>query len=66
MQTPTSHPTLESILGPNLLKIVEELDVVYPAVNPTPDMSSEEIMYRSGQRSVIEWIVNRIENNNNG
>ena len=60
MQTPTSHHTLESILGPNLVKIVEELDAIYPAVNPTPDMTSEEIMYRSGQRSVIEWIVNRI------
>ena len=61
MLTQTSHPTLESILGPNLVKIVEELDAIYPAVNPTPDMTSEEIMYRSGQRSVIEWIVNRIE-----
>jgi len=64
MQTQTSHHTLESILGPNINYILKELEEVYPPVNPTPDMTSEEIMYRSGQRSVIEWIVNRINEDN--
>lgn len=51
---------LESLLGPTLEQVVEEVDEFFPAVNPTPSWTENEIFYRSGQRSVVEWLVNRI------
>lgn len=29
--------------------------------NPNPEDSMETIMHRAGQRSVVDWIINRIE-----
>ena len=55
-----SPNTLEAILGPNLESILAELEEIYPPTNPSPDESMEKIMYRSGQRSVVEWIKDRI------
>jgi len=52
---------LEPILGPTLESVLLELEKIHPPLNPTPDESMEQIMYRSGQRSVVEWIRNRIE-----
>mgnify|MGYP001484595365 CR=1 FL=1 len=43
-----------------MAKVLEEN---FPPITPTPDDSIEKIMYRSGQRSVVEWLINRIENN---
>ena len=57
-----SPNTLESILGPNLESILAELDEIYPPTNPTPNDNIETIMYRSGQRSVVEWIRERVSN----
>jgi len=57
-----SPNTLESILGPNLESILSELEDIYPPTNPTPNDSIETIMYRSGQRSVVEWIRERVSN----
>jgi len=56
----TSPNTLESILGPNLEQVLHELEDIFPPVTPTPDNSLSQIMYKSGQRSVIEWINQRI------
>ena len=55
---------LEPILGPTLESILLELEEIHPPLNPTPDESMEKIMYRSGQRSVVEWIRTRMEDNN--
>jgi len=52
--------TLESILGPNLESILAELEEIYPPITPNPDETMEKIMYRSGQRSVVEWIKDRV------
>ena len=52
--------TLEAILGPNLESILAELEEIYPPTNPNPDESMEKIMYRSGQRSVVDWIKTRV------
>ena len=52
--------TLESILGPNLEQILTELEEIYPPTNPNPNEKMETIMYKSGQRSVVEWIKTRI------
>jgi len=43
--------------------LVLQLNDQFPPITPTPDDSIEKIMYRSGQRSVVEWLINRIENN---
>ena len=52
--------TLESILGPNLEQILTELEEIYPPTNPNPNEKMESIMYKAGQRSVVEWIKTRI------
>ncbi len=52
--------TLEPLLGPTVESILHELEDIHPPLNPTPDESMEKIMYRSGQRSVVEWIRTRI------
>jgi len=56
----TSPNTLEAILGPNLEQVLHELEDIFPPVTPTPDNSLSQIMYKSGQRSVVEWINQRI------
>jgi hypothetical protein len=37
------------------------MEDVFPPTTFTPEDSMEKIMYRSGQRSVVEWIKERIE-----
>ena len=56
--------TLESILGPTLESILLELDEKFPTVNPHPKEEIGAIMYRSGQRSVVDWIKTRINEEN--
>ena len=51
---------LEPILGPTLESILAELEEIYPPTNPNPNEKMETIMYRSGQRSVVEWIKTRL------
>jgi len=52
---------LEAITGPNLNYILEELEENFPPITPNPEDSMQKIMYRSGQRSVVEWLVHRME-----
>ena len=40
-----------------LTRLCEELDAMYPPINPTPKDEDRLIMYRSGQRSVVEYIL---------
>ena len=54
--------TLESILGPNLESILLELEENFPPTNPHPKEEIGAIMYKAGQRSVVEWIKDRINN----
>jgi hypothetical protein len=61
----TSHPTLSLLetrgLQANVL--VAQLNETFPPTNPTPEDTMEKVMYRSGQRSVVEWIINYMEEN---
>jgi len=41
--------------------MIQQLQEIYPPTNPTPEDTMEKIMYRSGQRSVVEWIINYME-----
>jgi len=52
---------LEVITGHNINYILEELEENFPPTTPNPEDSMQKIMYRSGQRSVVEWIVHRME-----
>jgi hypothetical protein len=54
----TSLPTLnlletKGIQANALLAILEEN---FPQTNPTPHSTIEQIMYRAGQRAVVEWV----------
>jgi hypothetical protein len=53
--------TLESILGPNLESVLLEMEEKFPPVNPHPKEDIGAIMYKSGQRSVVEWLRNKLE-----
>jgi hypothetical protein len=45
-----------------LQAIITELSETFPPVNPTPADDLTTIMYRAGQRSVVEYILNQMEN----
>ena len=53
--------TLEPLLGPNIESILLEMEEKFPPVNPHPKEEIGSIMYKAGQRSVIEWLSNRLE-----
>ena len=59
MQTPTSLNMLE-VKGLQLSTLIQQLDENFPPINPHPDNSINLIMYRSGQRSVVEWIQQQL------
>ena len=43
-------------------KMIAELDELFPPFNASPTNSIQDIMYRSGQRSVVEFIKQKLEN----
>ena len=43
--------------------LVTQLEEVFPPTTPTPEDTIEKIMYRSGQRSVVEWVIKYMEEN---
>ena len=55
--------TLEPLLGPNLKSILLELEDKFPPVNPHPKEELNTIMYKAGQRSIIEWLREKLEEN---
>ena len=52
---------LEPLLGPNLDSLLAEMEEKFPPVNPHPKEELNTIMYKAGQRSVVEWYINRLE-----
>jgi hypothetical protein len=59
MQTPISPNTLS--LGLTVDKLLADLEDNFPPSRPSPIDKIEDIMYRSGQRSVVEYIKQIIE-----
>ena len=53
---------MDNILGFNLQALVDELEEMYPPYNPSPRDTDREIMYRAGQRSVVEYILSKQKN----
>jgi len=56
----TSHSTLE--LGLTVERLLSELEENFPQFLPQPNDPTNTIMYKSGQRSVVEWVAHRISN----
>jgi len=54
---------LLEVKGMQASAMLQQLDETFPPANPNPDDSMEKIMYRSGQRSVVEWIISYMEGN---
>jgi hypothetical protein len=63
MQTPTSLNTLNllDVKGMTANAMLAKLEETFPPTNPTPEDTMEKIMYRSGQRSVVEWVIQYME-----
>ena len=57
----TSLNTLEA-LGLQVNSLLNELDETFPPVNPNPHDNTNVIMYRAGQRHVVEWLQQRLDN----
>tara|TARA_E500000305_G_scaffold92126_2_gene80072 strand:- start:367 stop:621 length:255 start_codon:yes stop_codon:yes gene_type:complete len=53
---------LEPLLGPNIESLSLEMEEKFPPVNPHPKEELSSIMYKAGQRSVVEWYKSRLEN----
>ena len=60
MQTPTSLSMLE-VKGMTTTSLLQELFDTFPPINPTPQMTMEQIMYQAGQRSIVEWIQTKMD-----
>ena len=56
----TALNTLE-VFGMESRALIQQLDDQFPIMNPSPTDTIEKIMYRSGQRSVVEWIIENLE-----
>ena len=56
----TSLSTLE-VFGMEARAVLNELDQLFPPVTPNPSDNMSTIMYRSGQRSVVEYIIQQME-----
>ena len=57
----TSLNTLES-LGLQAKSILAEMEEYFPPLTAGPGDDISHIMYRAGQRSVVDWLINRLEN----
>ena len=62
-QTYPSTLSLLDVKGMAATAMLSKLDETFPPTTPTPEDTMEKIMYRSGQRSVVEWIINWFEEN---
>ena len=52
---------MEAVYGPEMINILQEMEDVFPLQNPQPNESLQYIMFKAGQRSVIEWLNQRLE-----
>ena len=43
--------------------LVDELEELYPLYTPSPRDDDRTIMYRAGQRSVVDYILSKLNKN---
>ena len=58
-----TSPNMLEVLWDELPRTYIQLEESFPPITPTPDDTMEKIMYRSGQRSVVEWVIQYLEDN---
>ena len=60
-----NHLTTEDVFAGDqpMTKLIEELESIFPTFLPAPTNNIADIMYRSGQRSVVEYITQKVESN---
>ena len=65
MSTSHNMPDLNllDVRGMTANAMLAMLEESFPPISPSPEDSIEKIMYRSGQRSVVEWVIQYMENN---
>ena len=51
--------TLETF-GLNVQQVLQEMEELFPPSNPAPNESISSIMYKAGQRSVVEWLNHKL------
>lgn len=56
-------PNMLEVFGMEARAVLAQMEERFPPLTPSPEDTIEKIMYRSGQRSVVEWLVNRLEDN---
>ncbi len=56
-----TSPNMLETMGMELRALSMQMEEQFPNITPMPGDSIEKIMYRSGQRSVVEWLLNRLE-----
>ena len=56
-------PDLLEVRGMTANAMLAKLEESFPPTNPTPEDTMEKIMYRSGQRSVVEWVTRYMDEN---
>jgi hypothetical protein len=54
---------LLDVRGMTANAMLSKLNESFPPVNPNPEDTMEKIMYRSGQRSVVEWVIQYMDEN---
>lgn len=61
--SPNTHSILNLLetQGLQQQQVLQTLEELFPPVTPNPEMTIEQIMYRAGQRSVVEYIKQAIE-----
>ena len=59
----TSHSTLSLLetRGMQANALVTELEQNFPPLNPHPSQSIGQVMYLAGQRSVVEWVIKKMD-----
>ena len=41
--------------------LVQQLEENFPPINPHPSQTIGQVMYMAGQRSVVEWILSKLD-----
>jgi len=57
----STSPNMLEVFGMQSRGLIHALEEAFPPTNPTPDDSMQKVMYRSGQRSVVEWVIKYME-----
>jgi hypothetical protein len=47
--------------GIQMNALVQEMNETFPPINPNPSQPIEQIMYQAGQRDVVEWFINKLQ-----